>query len=439
MRDIVFLICMSAVLPLAVGHAYVGVLLWVWTALLTPSTYLYSFMSTVPLNKIAAGVTLLALLIDRRGASLNLGGTAWLLIGLVVLGGLSMTLGSAAPEAGWEMYDRLFKTALLFLVLTALTNTRLRLHTLCLIIVLSMGYNGLNEGLKVILSGGSHRPELPILGDNNHFACAILMAIPLVGYLYRHSGVKIVKLALLGMLLMCAVAVVGTYSRGGFIGLMVIALSYILTSRRKVLNLVLLVALGGLLLAFAPDTWFDRMNTIHDASEDSSFLGRVVAWKMSVLIALDHPLLGGGFRAVQTGYFWHSYAAQFPLLGFIPSPDPYPTPKAAHSIYFEVLGDLGFIGLGLFVGIIVSTMRTLSKVRALTDGRREMEWAFHLAGALRLSVLVYAVSGAALSLAYFEMFYVLCATAASLRSVVGSVPSTERLRRGRMATVPAAA
>ncbi|MCW2240910.1 putative O-glycosylation ligase, exosortase A system-associated [Azospirillum canadense] len=437
MRDIVFLCCMVATLPWAFAHAYIGSLLWTWTALLTPSTYLYSFMGGVPLNKLAAGITVLALLLNRQGAVIRLGSTAYMLIGLVLLGGVSMMSGGVVPDAGWEIYDRLVKTVLLFLVLTALINTRLRLHMLLLIIALSIGYNGLNEGLKVIVSGGAYKPEVPLLGDNNHFAGAILMVIPVIGYLYRYSEEKCVKLALFGTLLLCTVSVIGTYSRGGFIGLLVITFSYIMTTRRKIANLVALAALAGLLLLITPDSWFERMNTIQDAGEDSSFMGRVVAWKISTLIALDHPLAGGGFRAVQTGYFWHMYSQKFHLLDFIPTPEPLSRAMAAHSIFFEVLGDLGFTGLFLFVGVIVTVVRSLSRVRGLTRGQPELAWAFHLAGALRLSVLVYTVTGAALSLAYFEFFYVLCAAAASLRCIVEGQPVTARSPGKPLAAAPA--
>ncbi len=436
MRDIIFMCCMVATLPWAIMHAYIGSLLWVWVALLTPTTYLYGFMGSIPLNKLVAGITLVALLLNRQGATLRLNSTAYLLIGLVLLGGVSMVSGSVVPEAGWEIYDRLIKMVVLFLVLTALTNTRLRLHALLLIVVLSMGYNGLNEGLKVILSGGRHKPEIPLLGDNNHFAGAILMVIPVLGYLYSQTEEKIVKLALLGSLLLCTVSVIGTYSRGGFIGLLVIAVSYIMMTRRKIVNLILLGVLAGLLLLLTPDTWFERMNTIDNAGEDASFMGRVVAWKISTLIALDHPLLGGGFRAVQTAHFWHLYSQKFQLLSFISTPEPLSTPTAAHSIYFEMLGDLGFVGLGVFLGVIITTLGSLSKVRAFCRRKPGLEWAFHLAGALRLSVVVYAVTGTALSLAYFELFYVLCAAAASLRHIVMPVPGTARSRSKAFVAVP---
>src|SRR5947208_10492047 len=105
------------------------------------------------------------------------------------------------------------------------------------------------------------------------------------------------------------------------------------------------------------------MDTIMTADQDESFMGRVIAWKQSTLIALDHPWFGGGFFAVQDPVLWTQYRRVFHRLDFIPTSEPAEQAVyAAHSIYFQVLGDLGFAGLIIFLSILITAWRNASAI-----------------------------------------------------------------------------
>lgn len=73
---------------------------------------------------------------------------------------------------------------------------------------------------------------------------------------------------------------------------------------------------------------------------------------------------------------WMDYARVFDRLSFIPTnyPDPV-APHAAHSIYFQVLGDQGFAGLAIFLLILASAWRNASVVVRATRDREEWHWA----------------------------------------------------------------
>src|SRR3546814_18270546 len=121
---------------------------------------------------------------------------------------------------------------------------------------------------------------------------------------------------------------------------------------------------------FAPENWFNRMSTIQQADKDGSFMGRVVAWKISTLLALDHPILGGGITAIQNEAMWSHYAARFGQLRFIPTPEPDDKPHAAHSVYFQHLADVGFVGLGLFLLFLFRAWRSCGKRTQTKEHRR---------------------------------------------------------------------
>jgi probable O-glycosylation ligase (exosortase A-associated) len=168
-------------------------------------------------------------------------------------------------------------------------------------------------------------------------------------------------------------------------------------------------------------------------------MGRVVAWKISTLIALDHPLTGGGFDAVAQPKIWYHYLEHLPEVNFISTPDIPPFPLVAHSIYFEVLGDLGFPGLILFLSILGMSIFNCGKIRRQARGRPELEWAGDLARMLQISMVVYAVSGAALSFAYSETYWILVAIISRLsRTIQDAVRESDAaIPVQNIATVPA--
>jgi probable O-glycosylation ligase (exosortase A-associated) len=161
------------------------------------------------------------------------------------------------------------------------------------------------------------------------------------------------------------------------------------------------------------------MDTIKTADQDNSFMGRVIAWKQSTLLALDNPIFGGGFHAIQDIAIWHKYAQGFRKLDFIPTDDPNPVHAfAAHSIYFQTLGDLGFVGLGIFIAILISSWRNAAAIIRASRDRPEWDWARDLAKNLQYSIFAYVIAGAALNMAYFDFMYMIFALLAALRRLV---------------------
>ncbi len=160
------------------------------------------------------------------------------------------------------------------------------------------------------------------------------------------------------------------------------------------------------------------MGSIQEPGQIGTFTGRIIAWKISTLLALEHPLLGGGLHAIQNLDIWFYYTARFDLLSFIPTPPPDVGSHAAHSIYFQVLGDAGFVGLGIFLAILLHTWRACGRLIKQTAAVPELEWINNLARAFRVSFVAYGVAGAALNMAYFEMFFVLVVLVAIQENIV---------------------
>ncbi|ADU98517.1 putative O-glycosylation ligase, exosortase A system-associated [Alicycliphilus denitrificans] len=410
MRDLSFALMLLAVLPLALVRPFNAYLLWGWTGMLAPTTYFYGFMVGARVNFVFAVLTLVFLLLGRvpwRNYQGNM--VTWLYLLFAVHATLSFWLGYAGNPFDEQYYEILIKGLLFALVMPFFVRERVHFHAMFIIIALGLGIHGVLNGLKTIASAGGNLmlgPAGTMLADRNHLSTALALVLPLLLYLQTYTANRLIRLGYLGAVCVVVLAILGGGSRAGFIAVSVVGMWLVLTTRRKGLALVLVVAAVVGFLAFAPENIMERMSTIKEADDDSSFMGRVYAWRISSAIALANPFFGGGFHAVQIQSIWDTFKASPGLLGFLHLPVPEFSAKAAHSIYFEVMGDLGFVGLGLFLFILLRALwsRQTIKRSTLRLGA-SYQWARDMADMLMLAVLAYMVGGAAVSVGYFEVIY----------------------------------
>jgi probable O-glycosylation ligase (exosortase A-associated) len=149
---------------------------------------------------------------------------------------------------------------------------------------------------------------------------------------------------------------------------------------------------------------------------------RIQAWSVAWNVAVSNPLTGGGFdyENYPDPSRWLSYAdRKYDVHG--------QTPRAAHSIYFQVLGQHGFLCFFLFVGLLASTMVSLTSICRNARGRPGLEWIEGYAKALQTGMVGFLVSGAFLNLAYFDLVYL----------YIGLVPILRRELREHGALAPA--
>jgi probable O-glycosylation ligase (exosortase A-associated) len=407
MRDLIFLGVWAVLLPLNFVSAHVGVLLWVWVALLSPNELLYGFMSGVPFNKIVAIVTLGLVFLHKDKKDPYLDTVLWVLLFFAISVTISWANSIVSTADGESLYEKAIKVMVLSLTIASVMTTRHRMHLLVIMITVAYGFIGVEQGIMSIASGGGHKIlGSGSVGDNNSVATAMLMIIPLTFYLAKYSAMAVVRMCFWAVLGLCLVTVIMTFSRGGFVGLLVLAAFTIKNTRNKVASFAIVAAAGLLVFTLAPSSWFDRLSTMDDASNDGSFMGRVVAWKISLLIALDHPFFGGGMHAVQQFLVWSNYKESLHRVNFVTTPPPDDIPHAAHSIYFEILGDLGFVGLALFLTVLALTYWNCNRICRLSKGNPSLAWADDLGRMLQISLVVYMVTGAALSMGYFELIYI---------------------------------
>ena len=415
MRDILFAMIWVVLFPTAFFSSLSAILLWIWIALATPNLRLYEFMVDVPFNKIVAFATFFTLLGRREKKDFYVDSLVVLFSFFIVFCTIS-DLNPLYDIIDFDYnYDKITKIYVLFIVMTGIVHSRLRLHACVVVVVIAMGMIGGFEAAAYIISGGGHQVEGGGgLGDNNGVAIAVEMAIPLSFYLYQYSADRRMRLAFLGLMIAFLITVIATGSRGGVAGLAVLAITLLLNSRQKLTLGMIYIAAGIVLYFVVADSWFSRIDTIQDSEQNMSFLGRVMAWKISFLIAMDHPFTGGGFSAVLAPDVWTHYYPLSNQIGFIDTSDVPLRSLAAHSIYFQTLGDLGFTGFFCYMAIMLISLFKCRNIIRRCRKRKDMAWAADLARMLQISIIVYAAAGALLSFAYIELYWIYIAIVSRL-------------------------
>jgi len=245
-----------------------------------------------------------------------------------------------------------------------------------------------------LMTGGGYRvwgPPGSFIAGNNELAAALLMVTPFFFFLAKSVTRRWLQYALYGGATLIMISVMFSYSRGAFLAMAVTALYLWWHSRRK--GALAALALVGILgaLPFVPEQWFARMDTIQTYQEDESAMQRINSWTHAFNIAKDR-ITGAGYSA-WTKQLYAIYA-----------PDPTQV-FDAHSIYFQMMGEHGFIGLGLFLLLFFLGWSKAGALRRKHQHNPEMRWAVRLMAMSQVSLVAYASGGAFLGLGFFDLPY----------------------------------
>lgn len=420
MRTILLTVVLLALIPIAILKPWIGALTWTWISVMNPHKLTFGFLRDFPVAAIVAGATIVGLLVtrDRRPPPMN--AMTWTLLAFV----LWMCVTSAFalyPDHIGVMFSKVMKIQLMIFVTLALLYTRAHVEMFVWVLVLSLGFYGFKGGLYTLLGGGVGKvfgPPGGFMEGNNELALGLTMCIPLMYYQYAISKQAWLRYGMAALMLFTAMSIVGSQSRGALLAIVAMALYLWRHSKQKIVLAIVLCLLAVGVLAFMPIEWEQRMQTIANYESDTSAMGRINAWWMAINLASDR-LLGGGFEVAMPDLF-----ARY-------APNPLGT-RAAHSIYFQVLGEHGFVGLGLFLLFWFFTWRGAGWVHREARKLPGMESASLLAAMVQVTLVGYFVGGAFLSLAYFDLPYDMMIIVVMLNTLV-----RERIREGGRSPVQA--
>jgi O-antigen ligase len=303
------------------------------------------------------------------------------------------------------------KTLALFWLVCEIVNTRRRLLRIVWALAVMSAVPAavtLTNYLSGRLRGERVLGYETALGANpNDIALLLTVLLPLALGLFALERRPAVRVALAIIVVLDVAAVVITFSRGGFLALLVALALALGPWRRRVpyaargtrAGLIVLLLLIALAL---PGGYLAHMATIGDIDADptGSAQARWTDMKAAVRFIAAHPVVGSGIG--------NDILALNEARG--------PLWKSVHNVYLQYGVELGLPGLALFVALMVSAVRAARAARRLAERQGDNEGAV-LARAVQVALATFAVAGFFSTAGYHFPFYYLAGLAIAARTV----------------------
>jgi probable O-glycosylation ligase (exosortase A-associated) len=387
---------------------YLGLLLYMWFAIFRPQEWVWTDVSDLRASMIVGIVFVVPTMLGGTWPNVSHRVSRAILLFIAVALVAEATAFDRA--LGWAALSQFLRVALVCLLAIPVINTRQRLLYAVVVAAVSLGFHTAKSGLAVLLSSGGQLYEGigGAFADNNGFAAAAVMILPLIIASGQNMTRRWVRLGFYASAALSVVTIIGTFSRGGVIGLAVATMAFVLLQRRRswaVIGLAAAIAAGAVAVPIS-DAYIDRVRTISSTPEDNSALGRLHFWSVAIDIARDRPF-GVGMGNYEAAY--DQYDKTEGLYG---------KGRAVHSSHFQVIAETGFGGFAAYVLFLGLSMLTAWRVRrASFDPRRSPEdqhYLFTLANGLLTSFIGFIAAGAFVSLALNDLTWISAALIAVL-------------------------
>lgn len=406
MRDILLTFIVVCLVPIIIRRPEFGAYSWAWISMMNPHQLTYGFAQSIPFAMIIAILTIGTLILNSRRKPLPINIGVVLLICLILWMTVTSFFSINDPQLVWDRWLFVVKIHAMLFVTMMLLRDRQQIDRLIWVIVISVGFYGVKGGIWTLATGGGMRVWGPrgMLEDNNGLAVGLVIIFPLMYYLYTTSRIRWIRIGLIASMLFTAFSILGSQSRGALLALLAMALALGLKSKRPIGFTLVMATLVGLAIGFMPESWFQRMDTIQNYTEETSAMSRLYIWQTLWNVAVARPLVGAGFAA-DNAMIFSIYAPAGQIFDIFQE-----RIWVAHSIYFQALGEHGFPGLILFVLLWAWIWRAAGRIAKQAEQMNELrDWVPMLMRACQVSVLGFCTGGAFLSLMNLDLPYYLLA------------------------------
>lgn len=445
MLDLALTAFIGILLALGLKRPFFWVLAYIYIDVVAPQKIGWGFIQALPVSLVAFAAAFAGWLFldSKKGSRFTL---RQALIGLLLAWCGMTTLSAAFPVEAATKWAWVWKALVFAMFLPLTLRTRLRIEAAALIMVLSVGTIVINGGIKTVFGGGGYG-VLALLVNNNTglyegsiLSTAAVATVPLALWLARHGTIFKpdwrVYGFVAGLVFACLLIPIGTQARTGLVCAAVLGVLLMRSVRYKFVYAGLAGVAIVAAIPFLPSSFTQRMGTITDHQSDQSASTRVQVWQWTLDYVKDHPN-GGGFDAYLSNSFTYETRK---VVGegstqTIVHTEVTDKARAYHSAYFEMLGEQGWLGLGIWLLLHALGVWQMERIRWLygkrEDGRKAWQWG--LANALQQSQIVYLVGALFVGIAYQPFIFMLVGLQCALWSYVRR---TERLTAPRKARLP---
>jgi probable O-glycosylation ligase (exosortase A-associated) len=195
-----------------------------------------------------------------------------------------------------------------------------------------------------------------IFSNPNDFATLTLPLMALSTATLQSAKEKWVKYCALAGTILLPLCIVITESRGGILALATFGTLVLFQYRRRIGAVLMILMVIGLIAQLAPQSVWNRVSglksvfneeTLDEADPYGSAKQRYDIWRVARAIAKDHPVFGIGAGAYPEVHLEYALTGRYP--GFVVQR------RDPHSTYLHAAAENGLPGLGLFLGVIIST------------------------------------------------------------------------------------
>lgn len=402
MRDILITVIVLGLLPFILRSPRIGAYAWAWLSLMNPHRGAFGFARSIPFAHLIAVSTLVSFLFSRDRRPFPVNSITVTQVLLLVWMSITCLFALNSTEIVLERWIFVFKIQLMLFVTMMLIRGREQIERLIWVVTLSVGFYGVKGGIWTLMGGGGGRvwgPAGSMIEGNNEIGLALVTLIPFMYFLHQVSTRRVIRAALVFAIVTSCFAILGTQSRGALLALVGMAFVLALKGKRPIQIGLLLGMLLVSAILFMPESWTGRMETIKGYEADSSAMSRIYTWKTMWALALDRPLVGGGF-ASDNAVVFAAYAPE--RVGDYVGGAVF----VAHSIYFQALGEHGFPGLLLYLLLGLFTWKKAAEIANKSEMDAELRtWVPILMRMVQVSLVGFAAGGAFLSLVYFDLPY----------------------------------
>jgi len=418
MLDLALFLFVLAFLATGLRRPFVWVLAYLYIDILSPQKIGWSITSALPISLIAFCAAFGGWLLadPKRGSRFTF--RQFLMLCLLVYCAISTPYADFPLDAA-NKWSWVWK-ALFFAIFFPLTlTTRLRIEGAALIMVLTAAAIIISAGIKTAAGGGGYEHLSFFVNDNSGLyesstlATVAVAIIPLILWLTRYGTVFApdwrVRVFGYSLIFACLLIPVGTEARTGLLCIGVLGLLMLRDVKRRLTFLIAGAALGVAALPFLPQSFYERMETLGSPAGDESASTRVAVWEWTLDYVDENPL-GGGFDAYRGNKFTYDMPITEKMGNTVAVEYREVTDEARayHSAIFEMLGEQGWPGLGLWLWLqllgvwqmerIRRTWRNHASTREHTDARDQ--WQAPLASALQFGQIIYLVGSLFQGIAY---------------------------------------
>ncbi len=217
-----------------------------------------------------------------------------------------------------------------------------------------------SEAEAITSSTLDYRSAGPSLGPNG-FALMLIFALPLAIDRFLHEERRSLRLTAAVSCLVIVASLLFTYSRNGFLNLVLLGLMVVYFYRINLLYaFVGMLAFGSVIAVASPDAFIERIATLTQfvdgdaGGDDSLSSGRQSEYIVALQMFADHPVTGVGI-----GNYPHHYLSYSTELGL----DDRREDRGAHSLYLQFAAELGVMGILWLATVLLVLFRRLNGTR----------------------------------------------------------------------------